>query len=144
MQTVTNELLDLAKKYKTKFEIISEEEWNIQESEGKWTKKEILGHLIDSATNNHQRIVRVQIENGLQFVYDQNNWVKLQNYKLESTEILIGLWYFYNLHLANIIQNLTEQDFKRELDVKKEKPISLEWLIKDYIRHLKHHLLQIA
>lgn len=144
MQTVTNELLDLAKEYKTKFEIISEDEWNIQESEGKWTKKEILGHLIDSVSNNHQRIVRVQMENSLQFVYDQNKWVKLQNYKLEPTEILIGLWYFYNLHLANIIQNLSEQDFKREVDVKKEKPVSLEWLIKDYIRHLKHHLLQIV
>jgi hypothetical protein len=144
MKNIIEELSNTITEYKAKLGKINNGLWDYQSTPNKWTRKEILGHLIDSAANNHQRFVRAQIEEDLQFTYDQNSWVKLQNYKSENAKTLIELWYYYNLHLINVINNIAEDKFKRKIDIKKEEPVTLEWVISDYLRHLKHHLNQIV
>ena len=122
---------------------------------GDWAPIEILGHLVDSATNNHQRFVRAQFTDDLVFGgYDQDNWVSSQRYHDESWPDLIQLWSSYNLHLVHIISvippdKLTKPREKHNLDqialkpVPQDKPATLEYLIRDYLDHLRHHLDQI-
>lgn len=122
---------------------------------GKWSKKEILGHLIDSAANNHQRFVRANFQDHLRFDgYVQDGWVALQDYQHADWSRLIELWYQYNWHLSIVISqipasvlyqprkehNLHQIAFKT---VPKEEPTTLAYFIEDYIGHLAHHLKQI-
>jgi hypothetical protein len=120
-----------------------------------WTAKEILGHLIDSAANNHQRFVRAQLMDELVFSgYEQNSWVDLQNYNDESWLDLIQLWSLYNLHLVHVITQipdkvLTTPRKTHNLDqiawktLERDQPATLLYFVRDYLGHLKHHLNQI-
>ena len=122
---------------------------------GKWSPKEIIGHLIDSASNNHQRFIRAQFKNDLIFDgYEQDEWVKVQRYQQEEWKQLIALWKSFNLHLLHAIAQIPDSILKKEhthhnLDerafkpVLKEKSATLEYFIIDYVDHLKHHLRQI-
>jgi hypothetical protein len=123
---------------------------------GKWSPREVIGHLIDSASNNHQRFVRAQFIEDLEFNgYEQAEWVDVQGYKEESWEQLIQLWKLYNLHLLHLInrisvEQLTKQRRKHNLHqiawqtVPMEQPATLEYFIRDYLGHLKHHVRQIS
>jgi hypothetical protein len=110
-----------------------------------WTRKEILGHLIDSASNNHHRFIRIQFESTpFQIVsYVQNEWVEKNAYQTQKKEILISLWNAYNIHLAHIIDNIPESKLNAECILKDNKKVTLEFIIKDYIDHMIHHLDQI-
>ena len=120
-----------------------------------WAPIEIIGHLVDSATNNHQRFVRAQFTDDLVFPgYDQDNWVSAQKYRDESWPDLVQLWSSYNLHLLHLVSVippdiLTKSRAKHTLDqialepVPSDKPATLEYLIRDYVDHLRHHLDQI-
>src|ERR1044072_7892394 len=124
-------------------------------TEEAWTSKQILGHLIDSAANNHQRFVRAQFTDDLAFPgYDGDQWVDAQKYDDEFWPDLIDLWRGYNLHLVRIVSIipetvLTQQRSKHPLHqiafktVPKNESTTLEYLIRDYLDHLKHHLDQI-
>jgi hypothetical protein len=112
--------------------------------EGKWSKKEILGHLIDSASNNHQRIVRMQeVDNLGIFRYAQDHWVKAQQYQIEPWPDLVELWRWYNIHLANIIKHIDSVALDHICDVGYPQPVTLKYLLDDYVDHLEHHLAQI-
>lgn len=120
-----------------------------------WRPIEILGHLVDSAANNHQRFVRAQFTDDLVFPgYEQNGWVDVQKYCESSWPELVQLWSSYNLHLrhlASVIPNniLTKPREKHNLDqiafkqVDKNEATTLEYFIRDYVDHLRHHLNQI-
>src|SRR5215510_7821312 len=124
-------------------------------SPDEWSQIEILGHLIDSAANNHQRFVRAQFTDDLVFPgYEQNQWVSSQKYRYESWPDVIQLWSAYNLHLAHAASVipadvLTKPRTPHTLDqiafnlVNKNEPATLEYLIRDYVDHLRHHLNQI-
>ena len=111
--------------------------------------------MIDSAANNHQRFVRAQFTNDLEFPgYEQDNWVNSQKYRDEAWSDVIQLWSAYNLHLlhvASVIPEdvLTKHRARHTLDqiafnlVDKSEPATLEYLIRDYVDHLRHHLNQI-
>jgi hypothetical protein len=134
---------------------ITEEQSEIRPSVNKWSKKEILGHLIDSAFNNTIRFVTGQVKTDFVFPgYDQNFWVDVQKYQDRNWFQLIDLWKFSNLHIWDIVKQIPEevllkQFYKHNLDeiawkvVNRYKPVNLEYLILDYIGHLKHHLNQI-
>lgn len=109
---------------------------------GKWSKKEILGHLIDSATNNHQRFVRVQFEDRPHIRYDQNNWNTCSHYKTMDAHHLIEFWRLYNLHLAILIQQIPAAALSRECAVG-DQVYPLSFIIDDYVVHMEHHLKQI-
>jgi hypothetical protein len=122
---------------------------------GKWSAREIVGHLVDSAANNHARFVRAQLEEDLVFPgYDQDRWVALQRYGEAPWHELVALWRAYNLHLARVMQavprevkarprqrhNLHQIAFRT---VPAAEPASLDYLMRDYVDHLKHHLEQV-
>jgi len=82
---------------------------DIKLSEDKWSLKEIIGHLIDSASNNHQRFVRLQFGDLLSFpAYDAEEWIKTQKYNIMNWDVLVTLWYNYNYLLLHIIENTNE------------------------------------
>ncbi len=110
----------------------------------KWSKREILGHLIDSAANNHQRFVRAQMNAELRIPgYEQQVWVATQRYQSESWADLIRLWKSYNAHLLHVICAIPENALGHSCIIGDNKPVTLEFVIQDYVRHLKHHLEQI-
>src|SRR3954453_13165915 len=90
--------------------LIPEEESQTPVVEGKWSAKEIIGHLIDSASNNHQRFVRAQFQDDLVFAgYEQDAWVRAQQYSRQSWPLLIQLWKSFNLHLLHVMAQIPEQ-----------------------------------
>jgi hypothetical protein len=109
-----------------------------------WSKKEILGHLIDSAANNHQRFVRASCNTAASFpAYDQNDWVRIQQYNKSEWARLIELWYAYNRHLSDVIERIPEDAMSAPCNIGKEEPVTLEFVVKDYLRHLRHHVNQL-
>ncbi|MBN2241745.1 MAG: DinB family protein [Acidobacteria bacterium] len=116
-------------------------EASFKENSDRWSKKEILGHLIDSAANNHQRFVRAGYNTAADFPpYSQNDWVRIQKYSESEWKDLIALWSAYNLHLCHIIERLPGEALSAPCNIGREEPVSLEFVVKDYLRHLKHHV----
>jgi hypothetical protein len=123
---------------------IGETESMVPVPPGTWSRKQILGHLIDSAANNHQRFVRAQIEPRLGFPgYAQNQWVSTQNYQKESWGYLVAPWAGYNRHLLHVMAQIPVERLTNTV-VGEDEPVTLEFLVKDYVGHLEHHLEQIA
>ncbi len=121
---------------------------------GKWSRKEIIGHLIDSACNNHGRFVRAQLQDDLVFPgYDQDAWVRVQRYQERPWKDLIAVWQTYNHHIAHVMATtdaaqLTRARARHNLDdlawkaVSAMRPTTLEYFMRDYVDHLKHHVKQ--
>ena len=111
---------------------------------GRWSKKEILGHLIDSAANNHQRFVRAQFAARVDLPgYEQEAWVATQAYATESWADLVNLWLLYNRHLLHILRNLPEGTQTNEISIGGKPPVTLQAVAEDYLSHLKNHINQI-
>ena len=109
-----------------------------------WSKKEILGHLIDSAANNHQRFVRAACNTAATFPpYDQNDWVRIQRYNESAWVGLVVLWSAYNRHLSDVIARIPDDALSAPCNIGKEEPVTLEFVIRDYLRHVRHHLNSI-
>ena len=110
----------------------------------RWSKKEILGHLIDSASNNHQRFVRAQLEPELRFPgYQQEGWARVQDYLHADWDLLIETWAWYNRLLSHIISRIDEAHVNKPCWIGDNAPVSLGYLIEDYIEHMRHHLTQL-
>lgn len=112
---------------------------------GKWSKKEIIGHLVDSAQNNLQRFVRGQYELLPKIVYAQDEWVSLQGYQQYHTPDLVDLWVAINKHLCHVLKSLPADSFQKRVDTGKGTVAvhTLQFLAEDYLVHLRHHLKQI-
>lgn len=113
---------------------------------GAWSVKEIFGHLIDSASNNHQRFVRLQITDNLSFPdYSEDNstWIAIQKYQEAPWDELLSMWQYFNLHLARIIRAVNSDCLDHLWAVNADTSVSLGGLMTDYLRHLKDHLQQI-
>lgn len=124
---------------------IGDAESGARPAPGKWSQKEILGHLIDSAANNHQRFVRAQLGGELTFPgYEQEGWVSLQQYRDLPWEGLVTLWRSYNLHLAHLIGAAPGERLATRCVINERDPVTLEFLMRDYVAHLKSHLGQIG
>jgi hypothetical protein len=122
----------------------------------KWCPREIIGHLIDSASNNHQRFIRAQFMDDLIFSgYEQDKWVSVQKYRDAPWSELIGLWRHFNLHIARVMETVPNDERMRprarhNLDeiawttVPRDEPATLDYFMRDYVGHLRHHLAQIG
>lgn len=122
---------------------IPEVEFSHKPKPEKWSIKEVLGHLIDSATCNHQRFIRAQFEQVPTITYDQNNWNTYSHYHELDAELLITFWSSYNKLLIELIKHISPENLMRHCDTGGEESHSLEWLFDDYIIHLEHHLKQM-
>ena len=112
---------------------------------GKWSPQQVIGHLIDSASNNHQRFVRAQEGSSLVFQkYEQEHWVRCQHYEDSSWEALTGLWHAYNHHIAHVIEHIPEESRSVVCTIGSYSPVTLGFLAHDYVVHLRHHLKQIT
>ena len=121
---------------------------------GKWSPREIIGHLVDSASNNHQRFVRGQLQDDLVFPgYAQEDWVRIGRYADAPWDDLVTLWRTFNLQLARVMEAAPEETRRRprakhsfeEIGVKRPagEPPCLDHIMADYVAHLNHHLTQI-
>lgn len=119
---------------------VKDEMTNIKLATDKWSLREIIGHLNDSASNNHQRFVRLQVEDGLNFPsYDAEEWLRIQNHNSTKWDVLITLWHNYNCLLLNVIKNIDETAYGN-VWVKDEEVIPLEQLIFEYYKHITLHI----
>ncbi len=135
--------------------LISEGQSEQPRAEDHWSSKQIIGHLIDSATNNHARFVLAQLKDDLLFPgYEQDGWVRVQQYQKASWPQLVELWRAYNLHLLHVMSCAPQEKLRSRCrqhslqtiafeTVSESEPVTLEYLMQDYVVHLKHHLSQI-
>jgi hypothetical protein len=126
---------------------LSDHTLTLRPSADAWSIKEIVGHLIDSASNNHQRFVRLQLTDALQFPdygQDNENWVRIQKYQDRPWSELLGLWRYFNNHLSHIILSVDPSCLEHAWVVETQSEIRLFDLMVDYLRHFENHLDQIA
>ncbi|WP_256002111.1 MULTISPECIES: DinB family protein [Pedobacter] len=109
----------------------------------KWSKKEIIGHLIDSAANNHQRFVRGQFEDTPRITYDQVLWNIANRYQDVNITQLITFWESYNKQLVSLLRNIPGDKLNNCIDTGGEYPLTIAFLIEDYVEHMEHHLKQV-
>jgi hypothetical protein len=118
---------------------VPEAKTSVKPAPDKWSLKEIVGHLIDSASNNHQRFVRLQEESSLSLPgYNQENWIRIQRYNSMSWADLVSLWYLMNNLLLHIIKGIPE-DCRGNIYHSSDGPITLGGLVNDYFGHMQGH-----
>jgi hypothetical protein len=129
---------------KHNFETVSDEAASKPAIAGGWSRKQILGHLIDSASNNHQRFVRALLQDELRFpAYDQEGSVRVERYQESQWAELVNLWANYNRFLAHILAGVPDAKRTTPCFIGENAVMTLEELAADYVRHMQHHLDQI-
>jgi len=147
LKDVVNRLKNNIESVPGKFLNFTEDELTRKPSPSKWSKKELLGHLIDSAANNHARFVKAQFQ-GEPFHmegYAQNEWVDVQKYNDKESRSFVEFWKVYNEHILFIMENTPEKNLKIKCvaDDAYENADTLFLLMKDYVDHMDHHLNKI-
>lgn len=118
--------------------------WNEKKEFRKWSPKETIGHLIDSATNNHQRFIVAQsVSEYVGNTYTQDFWVNTHNYHHLPAEQVLEFWRQYNYMLAQVIKNINYNKLETLCKIGDHPPVTLKFLVEDYIVHMEHHLGQI-
>ncbi|MEE8585886.1 MAG: DinB family protein [Acidobacteriota bacterium] len=144
VETVAAELIEVVEATASELRSLDENLVRARPAPGKWSIQEIVGHLMDSAVNNHHRFVRAQETDPLVFPgYEQDNWVNAQGYNHSSWRELVELWRLYNGHLAQLMRRIPQQKLAVECRIGPYDPVTLEFLVEDYLAHLKHHLQQV-
>jgi len=146
--TIANELVGAVETACGKLRLLQETEVTMKPNPNKWSKKEILGHLMDSASNNHQRFVRAQFVDGEgEFVfpgYDQDEWVRRQDYNSKPWIELIDLWRLFNRHVAHALRSITDEKLETKCRIGSGEPETLGLIAEGYLAHMKHHLEQLG
>ncbi|MEP6595330.1 MAG: DinB family protein [Ginsengibacter sp.] len=141
MQSIALELESIIDQHITALKAIPESKMIYKPAPSKWSKKEILGHIVDSAQNNIRRFIVAQYDENPTIAYNQDKWVAIANYQHYDVSNLINLWYLLNKHLGFILKNTSQEMAQRKCQT--EDLHTLEWLAQDYIKHLRHHLHQV-
>ena len=138
MKSTAAELEKLINLHLLNLKDIKEEEYSFKPSPAKWSKKEILGHLIDSAQSNIRRFIVAQYEENPFIKYNQDKWVSIANYQQWDTPDIINLWYLLNKQVSHILNNTPANMYNRTSQT--DALHTIEWLAADYVKHLRHHL----
>jgi hypothetical protein len=141
MKEITQQLKIIIDKHTELLYKIPLNELEAKPNPNKWSRKEIIGHLIDSAQNNIRRFVVAQHEHHPYIVYAQDSWVAAANYQQYPVKDLIELWVLLNKHLCIVLENLPPAMEERQCLT--EELHSIKWLAADYNKHLLHHLHQL-
>jgi len=110
-------------------------------SPSKWSKKELIGHMIDSAQSNIRRFIVAQYEEIPTINYNQDKWVAIAGYQQWNSNELIDLWYLLNRQICEVLNNTSSETAQRKCMT--QELHTIEWLAKDYIKHLQHHMHQV-
>lgn len=144
MQDIADELVRTVDEAFEELESVPEAALTHRPTPNRWTIKEVMGHLIDSAANNHQRFIRAQATGDLTFPkYDQNMWVERQGYAVAEWGELLAFWRSYNRHLSAVIPRIPAEQLATECTIVPFEPVTLRYLVEDYLVHLRHHLDRI-
>ena len=141
MRHIISELENIINQYWPLLKELDDEEASHKPSPDKWSRKELIGHMIDSAQNNIRRFIVAQYEDKPLIRYAQDNWVSAAGYNDYPFIDLIRLWILLNMHMVRILKNIPEDMLNRE--VQTENLHTIEWLAADYSKHLLHHLHQV-
>jgi len=112
--------------------------------EGGWTRRQIVGHLLDSATNNRQRFVRASIDGS--YVgpgYQQEPWVAAHGYAEQNWETLVRWWLVEHEILVAVVDHIPEERLEAPCVLRGEAPVTLRFVIADYLRHQRWHFQQL-
>lgn len=144
MKKYAEELDNIIEKVEPQLQQLNERELEVKSSPAEWSKKEILGHLIDSAANNHQRFVRAAYNVADRFpTYDQIKWIEIQRYNDIPWGTLIAFWVAYNRHLGHLIACIPSEAGSTPCNIGGEEPASLNYIVEDYLSHMRLHLEDI-
>lgn len=141
-----NTLSGLIHTIPVELQVFAEEEAAKKATPGSWSKKEILGHLCDSATNNHMRFVKIVLSPDPIRIekYQQNQWVSLHDYQANySYTDLVMLWIFLNKQILYVLKKGIEEQFNKPVVLDDHTTVTLGWLLEDYVNHMLHHVNQI-
>jgi hypothetical protein len=141
---VADELLTTVETASESLRAIDDPEAALKSTPDSWAKKEVLGHLLDSAVNNHHRFIRAQEVAELAFpAYEQAHWVKAQGYAERPWLELVELWRLYNCHLAHVIRRIPAEKLAVPCVIGSDEPVTLGYLVEDYLIHLRQHLHEL-
>ncbi len=138
-------LRDLLQQVPGRLDKLSNEAVESKPTPTKWSAKEELGHLLDSAANNHQRIVRAQLEDKLALPgYDQSRWVTANAYQRRDWKELIEVWQALNRQLLAAAESVPDAAWSHTLTIAGSAPLTLQFVFEDYVAHMLHHLQHIG
>ena len=145
MKKIIADLQQSLEKYHTKLQHLNEIEFSAKPVHEKWSKKEELGHIIDSAQNNIQRFIRVQHEENVHIRYNPDNWVAMNDYQMRDTKELMELWYLLNKQIATILEKMPQEKWETlmSFDVNPDVKNTTLFIAEDYVKHMTHHLESI-
>lgn len=143
LQSSIQRLKDLCEIIPVRLDSISDADFVYKSSPEKWSKKEIIGHLTDSAANNHQRFIRSRFENIPFIRYDQNEWAEKGRHQEADRHLLTAFWKTYNLFLCELAAHIPKDELNALCNTGDTEPHTVEWLFTDYVKHQEHHLKQI-
>ncbi len=130
--------------YSAMLENVIDDEFSKKPRPERWSKKEILGHVIDSAQNNLRRFIVAQYETTPFIRYDQDKWVTISNYQnAGSVKDMIELWRLLNLQILQVLRNTTPEAAMRTCESGPGNVNTISFLAEDYVKHLIHHLHQV-
>jgi hypothetical protein len=145
MQELSRQLLSHVEIAEPVLRRISDQDSTPPALPGGWSRKQLLGHLIDSASNNHQRFVRASLQDSLEFPgYDQAGNIRVQFVQEADWSLLISLWASYNRYIAHILAHLSPSKLETPCRIGSGEPVTLAYIATDYLAHLVHHLNQIG
>lgn len=146
MIVISSKLRAVIEQYYPLLKAVDDKEFSSKPNPEKWSKKEELGHLIDSAQNNIQRFIRVQYEEQVHIMYHPDNWVMMNDYQHKETKDVIELWYLLNKQIISILEKIPADKYDALMCFSKDATIrhSVEFIAEDYVQHLTHHLESIV
>lgn len=146
METIVNEMNQVVMSVAAKLSFMPESDFEAKPNPNKWSKKEVLGHLIDSAHSNLRRFVVGQYDViPPHIIYEQDFWVAANDYQHESAENLVTLWRLLNHRISAVLSTMPIEKYSHRCNTGKGEPSlrTLDWLAADYVKHMKHHVNQI-